>query len=224
MTTEPTDPLLVEDDVLDEAPDDQPVDAPRQRATARHQEDIAQPPAQWQGLFRKRHPLVLLYTGNGKGKTSSALGVTMRAWGRGWKICMLQFIKSKTSHYGETRAAAAMGIEMIPLGDGFTWLSKDIEHDKALARECWALAREKIESARYDIVVLDEITYPITYGWLPVQDVIDVLRARPENVHIIMTGRNADPALVEFADLVTEMTEIKHPYKSGIKAQPGIDF
>jgi cob(I)alamin adenosyltransferase len=204
-----------------------------ERATERHVEDIGdpieattatQPPAQWQGLFRKRHPLVLLYTGNGKGKTSSALGVTMRAWGRGWKICWLQFIKSKTSHYGETRAAAAMGIEMIPLGDGFTWLSKDIEQDKALARECWARAREKIASSAYDIVVLDEITYPITYGWLPVEEVIETLRTRPENIHIIMTGRNADPALIEYADLVTEMTEIKHPYQSGIKAQPGIDF
>jgi cob(I)alamin adenosyltransferase len=196
---------------------------PRQRATERHRE-VEQPPAQWNGLFRKRHPLAVLYTGNGKGKTSSALGVTMRAWGRGWKICWLQFIKSKTSHYGETRAAEAMGIEMIPLGDGFTWLSKDIEHDKALARECWALAKEKIYSSQYDIVVLDEITYPITYGWLPVEEVIETLRNRPENIHLIMTGRNADPALVEFADLVTEMTEIKHPYQTGLKAQPGIDF
>lgn len=196
---------------------------PRQRATERHRE-VEQPPAQWQGLFRKRHPLALLYTGNGKGKTSSALGVTMRAWGRGWNICWLQFIKSKTSHYGETRAAEAMGIEMIPLGDGFTWLSKDIEHDKALARECWALAKEKIYSSQYDIVVLDEITYPITYGWLSVDEVVETLRNRPENIHLIMTGRNADPALVEFADLVTEMTEIKHPYQTGLKAQPGIDF
>jgi cob(I)alamin adenosyltransferase len=195
----------------------------RERAAERFHE-VDQPTAQWQGLFPKRHPLVLLYTGNGKGKTSSALGVTMRAWGRGWKICWLQFIKSKTSHYGETRAAEAMGIEMVPLGDGFTWLSKDIEKDKALARECWALAREKIYSSNYDIVVLDEITYPITYGWLPVDEVIATLRDRPANIHLIMTGRNADPALVEFADLVTEMTEIKHPYQSGIKAQPGIDF
>ena len=108
-------------------------DPTRERAGERHEEDeVEQPAARWEGLFKKRNPLVLLYTGNGKGKTSSALGVTMRAWGRGWKICWLQFIKSKTSNYGETRAAAAMGIEMIPLGDGFTWLSKDIEKDKAL--------------------------------------------------------------------------------------------
>ncbi len=176
------------------------------------------------GLFPKRNPLVLLYTGNGKGKTSSALGVTMRAWGRGWKICWLQFIKSKTANYGETRAAKRMGIEMIPLGDGFTWLSKDINKDIALARECWALAREKIESAAYDLVVLDEITYPISYGWLEADEVIGALRDRPADTHVIMTGRNAVPELVEFADLVSEMTEVKHPYQQGIKAQRGIDF
>ncbi len=201
-------------------------DPMRERADARHEEEdeVEQPQARWEGLFKKRDPLVLLYTGNGKGKTSSALGVTMRAWGRGWKICWLQFIKSKKANYGETRAAKAMGIEMIPLGDGFTWLSKDIEQDKALARECWALAREKIYSGNYDLVVLDEITYPVAYGWLPVDEVIETLRDRPANVHLILTGRKADPALIEFAGLVTEMTEIKHPYKSGIKAQPGIDF
>ena len=148
----------------------------------------------------------------------------MRAWGRGWKIVWLQFIKSKTSHYGETRAAERMGIEMIPLGDGFTWLSKDIEKDIALAHECWELAREKIDSGRYDLVVLDEITYPMTYGWLDVDEVLATLRDRPTHVDVIMTGRDAAPELVEFADLVTEMTEVKHPFQQGIKAQPGIDF
>ena len=185
---------------------------------------VEQRVGRWVGLFPKKHSLVLLHTGNGKGKTSAALGVTMRAWGRGWKICWLQFIKSKGSHYGETYAAERMGIEMHALGDGFTWLSENIEHDIALAQEAWDLAREKINSSEYDLIVLDEVTYPITYGWLPVEEVIETLRNRPENIHLIMTGRNADPALVEFADLVTEMTEIKHPYQTGLKAQPGIDF
>jgi cob(I)alamin adenosyltransferase len=187
-------------------------------------EPVEQWRGRWEGLFPKQHPLVLLYTGNGKGKTTSALGVTMRAWGRGWDVVWLQFIKSQTSNYGETRAAARMGIEMIPLGDGFTWLSKDIDHDIALARECWARACEKLESGRYDLVVLDEITYPITYGWLDVEEVIATLRGRPANVHVILTGRDAAPELVEFADLVTEMTEVKHPFQRGIKARPGIDF
>ena len=188
------------------------------------EEPVEQWQGRWEGLFPKRHPLVLLYTGDGKGKTSSALGVTMRAWGRGWKICWLQFIKSKTSHFGETRAAERMGIEMIPLGDGFTWLSEDIEKDIGLAHECWELAREKIASAQYDLVVLDEITYPVSYGWLQADEVIAALRDRPPDVDIIMTGRDAVPALVEFADLVTEMREVKHPYQQGIKAQPGIDY
>ncbi len=199
-------------------------DDPPERPTEKSDEPVDQPQGRWEGLFPKKHPLVLLYTGNGKGKTTSALGVSLRAWGRGWKICWLQFIKSKTSHYGETRAAERMGFEMIPLGDGFTWLSEDIEKDKSLARECWELAREKIESAEYDLVVLDEITYPISYGWLDVEEVLATLRDRPEHVDVIMTGRDAVPELVEFADLVTEMTEVKHPYQQGIKAQPGIDY
>ena len=185
---------------------------------------VERPVGKWTGLFPKKHPLVLLNTGNGKGKTSAALGVTMRAWGRGWKICWLQFIKSKGSHYGETYAAERMGIEMLSLGDGFTWLSSNIEHDIALAQEAWELAREKIMSSEYDLIVLDEITYPITYGWLSVEEVVQTLRDRPENVDIIMTGRDADPALIELADTVTEMREVKHVFQTGVKAQPGIDY
>ena len=184
----------------------------------------ANPAPEPRGLARKRAPLVLIFTGNGKGKTTSALGITMRAWGRGWKIVWLQFIKSKTSNYGEMRAARRMGIEMIPLGDGFTWLSKDLDKDRALARQCWELAREKLHSGQYDLVVLDEITYAVNYGWLEADEVIETLRTRPPDVHVIMTGRDAPEPLVAFADLVTEMVEVKHPYKRGIKAQPGIEF
>ena len=185
---------------------------------------VEQPVGKWTGLFPKKHPLVLVNTGDGKGKTTAALGITMRAWGRGWNICWLQFIKKKDSHYGETYAAERMGIEMVALGDGFTWLSEDIDHDIALATEAWALAREKIMSAEFDLVVLDEITYPITYQWLDVHEVIETLRNRPKDVDIIITGRSAHPLLLEFADTVTEMTEVKHAFQSGIKAQPGIDY
>ena len=199
-------------------------DEARERVEAKHEEPVEQWQGKWEGLFPKKHPLVLVNTGDGKGKTTAALGVTMRAWGRGWKICWLQFIKSKTSHFGETRAAERMGIEMIPLGDGFTWLSKDIEKDIALAHECWDVAKEKIESAQYDLVVLDEITYPITYGWLDIDEVLEVLRNRQHDVDVVLTGRDAHPKLIEFADTVTEMTETKHVYQTGVKAQPGIDF
>jgi cob(I)alamin adenosyltransferase len=173
---------------------------------------------------KKRKALVIVYTGNGKGKTTAALGMLLRAWGRGMKVCMLSFIKEKTANFGEERAAHKLGIELIPLGAGFTWLSKDIEHDKALARECWDLCKEKIASGDYDIVVLDEITYPITYGWLDVDNVIAILRDRPANLHVVLTGREAHEKLIEFADLVTEMREVKHPFASGTKAQPGVDF
>lgn len=168
--------------------------------------------------------LVIVNTGNGKGKTTAALGVLFRAWGRGMRVCMLQFIKTKTANWGENRAAKRLGIEIIPMGDGFTWLSDDIEKDKTMARECWNLCKEKISSGEYDIVILDEMTYTLSYGWLPVEEVIETLKARPEGMHIIITGRNAVPELVEYADMVTEMNEIKHPYRQGIKAQKGIEF
>jgi cob(I)alamin adenosyltransferase len=173
---------------------------------------------------RKRKALVILYTGNGKGKTTAALGMLWRAWGRDLKVCMLSFIKTETSNYGEERAARKLGVELIPLGGGFTWLSKDLEKDKALAQKCWQLCKEKIASNEYDIVVLDEITYPITYGWLEVEEVVRVIESRPANLHVVLTGRDAHERLVELADLVTEMREVKHPFNSGIKAQPGVDF
>ena len=173
---------------------------------------------------RKRKPLVIVYTGHGKGKTTAALGALLRAWGRGMSIVMLSFIKSETSNYGEERAAKKLGIELVPLGGGFTWLSKDIEKDKALARRCWALCQERINSGRYDIVILDEITYPLNFGWLDIDAVIETLRQRPPDLHVILTGRDAPQALIDFADLVTEMRELKHPFSDGIKAQPGIDF
>jgi len=173
---------------------------------------------------KKRKPLVIVYTGNGKGKTTAALGLLLRAWGRGMSVVMLSFIKSETANFGEERAARKLGIELIPLGAGFTWLSQDLEKDKALAQRCWQLCREKIASGRYDIVVLDEITYPLNYGWIDIDEVLEVLRNRPPDLHVVLTGRDAPQALIDFADLVTEMREVKHPFQAGIKAQPGVDF
>jgi cob(I)alamin adenosyltransferase len=173
---------------------------------------------------KRRRGLLVVNTGNGKGKTTAALGVLFRAWGRGYRVVMLEFIKSKTSNYGEHRAARKLGIELLSLGGGFTWLSKDIENDKALARECWEICKQKIASEEYDLVILDEFTYPLVYGWLPMDEVIDSLRSRPPWLHIIVTGRDAPKELVEAADLVTEMREVKHPFQLGIKAQPGIEF
>ncbi len=168
--------------------------------------------------------LVIVNTGDGKGKTTAALGVLLRAWGRGMRVVMLQFIKAKTGKWGEIKAAAKMGVDLVPLGDGFTWTSKDIEHDRALAQEGWRQCRERILSGNYDVVILDEMTYCLKFGWLEMEDVLDTLRARPEKLHVIITGRDAPQELIEFADLVTEMREIKHPYRAGIRAQPGVEF
>ena len=173
---------------------------------------------------RRSKGLVILNTGNGKGKTTAALGLLLRAWGRGMRVVMLQFIKAKTGKWGEIRAATKMGVELVPLGDGFTWTSKDIEHDRALAREGWEQCRQRITSGNYDVVILDELTYCLKFGWLDIEEVLEVLRARPEDQHVVITGRDAPPELVEFADLVTEMREVKHPYKAGIRAQPGVEF
>ena len=168
--------------------------------------------------------LVIVNTGNGKGKTTAALGVLFRAWGQNMRVAMLQFLKSQTGKWGEVRAAQKLGVEIIPLGDGFTWNSDNLEHDKALAQQCWQLCREKIESNQYDVVIMDEITYAINYGWLDIAEVLTTLRARNPKMHVILTGRNAPAELIEYADLVTEMNEIKHPYNQGILAQKGVDF
>jgi cob(I)alamin adenosyltransferase len=173
---------------------------------------------------RGRTALVILNTGNGKGKTTAALGLLLRAAGRGWNVVMLQFIKAKTSNYGEHRAAKALGFEIISLGAGFTWLSQNLDEDRALAERCWAACKERLLSGEYDMVALDELTYPLTFGWLNTADVIETIRARPAHVHVVITGRNAPQELIDFADLVTEMSAVKHPYKRGIKAQAGIEF
>ena len=172
----------------------------------------------------ERHSLVIVNTGNGKGKSTAAFGVVLRAWGRGWKIAVLQYIKSQTNNYGERRAAKKLGIEWQPMGDGWTWTSRDIDKTADMARACWERSKAILASGEYDLVVLDELTYTMKYGWLDVNEVIDGLRGRHPQTHVIVTGRAAPPELVEFADLVTDMQEVKHPYKSGIKAQPGIEF
>lgn len=166
--------------------------------------------------------LVIVNTGNGKGKTTAALGLLLRAWGHNMKVVMLQFVKR--AKCGEHRAARQMGVELVAGGAGFTRRGKNADKNKHLTIELWNMAREKINSGFYHMVILDEISYPLQYGWLPVDEVIDVLRHRPENVHVVITGRNVPAELVEIADMVTEMKEIKHPLHKGIKAQPGIEF
>lgn len=173
----------------------------------------------------RRRGLLLVNTGNGKGKSTAALGVLVRAAGYDFSIGMFQFIKSAETRYGEHIAAELLGVNIVPLGDGFTWLSEDINADRALAERGWQRVREAIEAGTFDILILDELTYCLTYGWLEETEVLRVLRARPSWMHVVVTGRNASPALIEAADLVTEMHLVKHPFREqGIGAQPGIEL
>jgi len=169
--------------------------------------------------------LVVVNTGPGKGKTTAALGTLLRAWGRGMRCCMIQFVKHEKGNWGEVKAARQLGIEWHTMGDGFTWLSKDMDETVAKARHGWSIAQAKIASGEYALVILDEFTYPLHFEWLDTADVIGWLKEhKPPALHLIITGRNAPQALVEFADLVTEMHKVKHPFDQGIQAQPGIEY
>lgn len=169
--------------------------------------------------------LVIVNTGNGKGKTTAALGLLLRASGWEKRICMLQFIKNQGASGGEIRMARRLGLEIIPCGDGFTWQSKDLNQSAALAQAAWQDAQRRIASNQYDLVILDEFTYTLILGWLKTSDVLEWLRLnKPDGMHLVITGRDAPSALIDYADIVTEMREIKHPYQSGLSAQKGIEF
>lgn len=171
--------------------------------------------------------LLMVNTGNGKGKTTCALGLMMRAAGRGLKCCMVQFMKSRNDRYGEHESAEKLGIEVHTMGDGFTWDTKNPDQDIKTARETWALCLEKLNSGDYDMLVFDELVYVVSYKWLPVDEILeDIRKARATQpaLHIVVTGRDAPPELIEAADLVTEMKEVKHPFTAGIRAQQGIEF
>jgi cob(I)alamin adenosyltransferase len=185
--------------------------------------NAAQPAAREKPI---RKGLVIVNTGNGKGKTTAALGVVTRAWGREMRVGILQFLKNEHARFGEIRAAEKMGFEMIPMGDGFTWTSRDLDESAARAVLGWKQAQDRILNGQYEVLVLDEFTYPLHYGWLDVNEVVAWLRAnKPPMLHLIITGRYAPEALVEYADLVTEMRLVKHPFtEQGILAQPGIEF
>ncbi len=174
-----------------------------------------------------RKGLVLIFTGAGKGKTTAALGSGFRAAGNGMRVLMLQFIKGSW-HYGELDAAAALGdnFQILPMGRGFIKVggAETDPEDLRLIRECWAEAERAIHSGEWDMIILDEILYAIGYGLLDPEAVAETLRNRPPLLHILLTGRNAHPALLSVANTVTEMQERKHAYTQGIQAQKGIEY
>ncbi|HZE90093.1 MAG TPA: cob(I)yrinic acid a,c-diamide adenosyltransferase [Rhizobacter sp.] len=171
----------------------------------------------------ERRGLVLVHTGDGKGKSTAAFGLALRAHGRGKAVKIYQFMKVPSARFGEHRVFEQLGVPIEGLGDGFSWKSKDLEHSAQLARAGWARAEATIRAGQHFLVVLDEVTYPLRYGWVPLEPVLACLRERPAGVSVVMTGRNAPQELIDLADTVTEMTLVKHHFDAGVPAQRGIE-
>ncbi len=174
--------------------------------------------------LRRADSLVVVNTGDGKGKSSAAFGMMVRGVARGWKVAVVQFIKSGDWKVGEEKIGRQLGVDWHAFGDGFTWDSDDLTADRAHAAAGWKQAVDIIHAGAHQLVILDELTYLMTFNWLPVADVVDAIVARPSHVNIIVTGRDAPAELIELADTVTEMREVKHAYRQGIRAMRGIDY
>lgn len=174
--------------------------------------------------LRRAPSLVLVNTGPGKGKTSSAVGVVIRAVALDWRVAVVQFLKSGKWRTGEEKVCRQLGVEWWGDGEGFTWLSEDLAVDEAVAAAAWQKAKDLITAGEHKLVVLDEVTYPVSWRWIDVDDVVDTVANRPAHVNVVITGRDAHEKLIDVADTVSEITEVKHAYASGIRAKKGIDF
>jgi cob(I)alamin adenosyltransferase len=168
--------------------------------------------------------LVLVLTGDGKGKTTSAMGIALRSVARGWRVAVIQFVKSGAWRTGEAEIARRLGVEFRATGEGFTWDVNDLDASIAAAHRAWDEAARTIAAGEHQLVVLDEVTYPMTWGWIRIDDVVAALRDRPAHVNVVLTGRDAPDAIVDVADTVTEMVNRKHAFDRGIAAIRGIDF
>ena len=168
--------------------------------------------------------VVIVNTGDGKGKSSSAFGVMIRSVARGWRVAVVQAIKSGEWNVGEEKIGRQLGVDWWTIGEGFSWDSEDLTRDEAVAREAWAQAKALIEAGEHQLVILDELTYPMTWGWISTDEVVETIRARPDTVNVVVTGRDAPQALIDVADTVTEMRMVKHAFQRGIKAKKGIEF
>ncbi|HEU5084393.1 MAG TPA: cob(I)yrinic acid a,c-diamide adenosyltransferase [Acidimicrobiales bacterium] len=179
-----------------------------------------QPPPE----LRRAESLVLVNTGNGKGKSTAAFGTVLRSVARGWPVAVVQFLKSGSWHVGEEKVARDLGVEWHVIGEGFTWDSDDLSQDEAVAQEAWRQAAGLLAAGTHRLLVLDEITYPMNWGWIDTEDVVATIRGRSPKVNVICTGRDAPAALIDVADTATEMRQLKHAYDSGIRAMKGIDY
>ena len=185
---------------------------------------------------RRNRPLLIVHTGDMKGKSTAAFGLALRAWNQGWSIGVFQFVKSAKWRVGEEAAFLALGrvhdqtgeggaVAWHKMGEGWSWIQRGADEDHAAnAREGWEQIKRDLAAERYGCYVLDEFTYPIKWGWLDIDDVVQTLTGRPGHQHVIITGRSAHPALIDAADLVVEMTKIKHPMDAGQKGQRGIEW
>jgi cob(I)alamin adenosyltransferase len=171
-----------------------------------------------------RPSVVVVNTGDGKGKSSSAFGVMGRGWARGWRVAVVQFIKADTWNTGEKKLADHLGVEWHTLGDGFTWESTDIGESAAKGQAAWAFAKATLAAGQHDLLILDEMTYAITFGWIDVDDVVAAIRDRAPGMNVVITGRDAPEELIAIADTVTEMRKVKHAFDSGITAIKGIEY
>lgn len=174
--------------------------------------------------LRSAPSVVIVNTGNGKGKSSAAFGVMIRALAVDWKVAVVQFVKSGDWKVGEEKMGRKLGVDWHSFGDGFTWDSENLDLDKAHADEGWQAAKALIQAGEHRLVVLDELTYLCTWGWIDQADVVATITGRPEHVNIVVTGRDAPDDLIGIADTVTDMTEVKHAYQQGIRAKRGIDY
>jgi cob(I)alamin adenosyltransferase len=180
---------------------------------------------------RRNRPLVVVHTGGGKGKSTAAFGLALRAWNQGWPIGVFQFVKSAKWRVGEERALRALGatgeggaVTWHKMGEGWSWVQRDFDDTASSALEGWQQVKRDLAAETYRLYVLDEFTYPMKWGWVSVDEVIATLADRPGAQHVVITGRDADPKLVAFADLVTEMAKVKHPMDDGQKGQKGIEW
>ncbi len=174
--------------------------------------------------MRVARSVVVVNTGDGKGKSSAAFGVMLRAIARDWRVAVVQFLKSGEWRVGEEDVGRRLGVDWWALGEGFTWDSADLTRDEAVAKEAWRHAKAVIQGGVHRLVILDEITYPMNWGWIDTDDVVTTIRDRPERVNVVATGRDAPGELIDVADTVTEMRKIKHAYDAGIVAKKGIDY
>jgi len=174
--------------------------------------------------LRTPKSLLLVHTGHGKGKSSSAFGVMIRGLAREWKVGVVQFVKSGNWNVGEEKIGRQLGADWFALGEGFTWDSQNLEQDKKTGAAAWKKAEELLKSGAYDLLIFDELTYLLNWNWVETQLVIDALVTRPEHINVVVTGRDAPQSLIDIADTVTEMRNIKHAYENGFKAKRGIDY